>query len=303
MAASYPASIKTFTTKTNKVDLVDAAHMNDVQSEVTAIETELGADVAGSVTDLVTRLFVCIGNNGALRQGTSFPGSPVEGQIFYRTDEDRLYVYDGSGWDAVFSSVGIPNNIQVFTASGTWTRPAGVDTVHVKVVGGGAGGGAGGGSSAANATGGSGGGGGAGGYSEGLIAVTGNAAVTIGAGGAAGAGGGTSSFAGSTTIQATGGSAGGSGGNRSGSTPGIGGTGGTGGVGSGGTLNLSGGSGADGATGYTSGAGSVEGRGGLGGSTLYGSFGAKGSGGNGSTSGSGSASAGIDGYVVVYWAA
>lgn len=34
-------------------------------------------------------------------QGTAFPGSPVEGQVFYRTDLDTFYVYDGSSWVAL----------------------------------------------------------------------------------------------------------------------------------------------------------------------------------------------------------
>ena len=102
MAASYPGSLKSFTNKTNKVDLVDAAHVNDLQNEVVAIETELGVDVAGSATDLVTRLAIMIADSGAVRQGTGFPGSPIEGQLFYRTDEDILYIRDGSSnWDAV----------------------------------------------------------------------------------------------------------------------------------------------------------------------------------------------------------
>ncbi|RKZ09143.1 hypothetical protein DRQ32_08490, partial [bacterium] len=33
--------------------------------------------------------------------GTSFPGSPVEGQPCYRTDEDVLYVYSDSAWTEV----------------------------------------------------------------------------------------------------------------------------------------------------------------------------------------------------------
>lgn len=103
MAASYPGAIKSFTTKTNKVDLVDAAHINDLQLEVSAIETELGADVAGSETDLKTRLFVSIDNDGALRKGTSFPASPKDGQPFYRTDTNTFYIYNGSAWEA-FSS-------------------------------------------------------------------------------------------------------------------------------------------------------------------------------------------------------
>lgn len=104
--AVYPASIVTFTNKTNKVDLVDAAHINTLQDEINAIETELGSDPAGSVTNVKTRLFVSIDNDGALRKGTSFPSSPIEGQPFYRTDEDTLYIYNGSSW---LSSVNLSN--------------------------------------------------------------------------------------------------------------------------------------------------------------------------------------------------
>jgi len=33
-----------------------------------------------------------------LPSGTSFPSSPHESDIFYRTDEKKLYVYNGTGW-------------------------------------------------------------------------------------------------------------------------------------------------------------------------------------------------------------
>ncbi len=96
--ATYPAALITFTTKTNQVDLVDAAHINTAQDEIVAIQTELGTDPAGSATNLKTRLAVSIGDDGAIRKGTSFPGSPIDGQAFYRTDEDTFYIYNGTSW-------------------------------------------------------------------------------------------------------------------------------------------------------------------------------------------------------------
>ena len=70
---------------------------------------------------------------------------------------------------------------QVFTAGGTWTRPAGVDLVYITAIGGGGGGGKGG--SASPFAGGD--GGDSGGYCQRLpVAVSADVTVTIGAGGA-----------------------------------------------------------------------------------------------------------------------
>lgn len=46
MPASFPTSIKSFTTKVDNVDYIAAAHVNDIQLEVVAIETALGASLA-----------------------------------------------------------------------------------------------------------------------------------------------------------------------------------------------------------------------------------------------------------------
>lgn len=49
MAASYPTSIKSFTTKVDDVDDVLAEHVNSLQEEVVAIETALGINPKGVV--------------------------------------------------------------------------------------------------------------------------------------------------------------------------------------------------------------------------------------------------------------
>lgn len=62
--ASYPGAIKNFLVLEDGVDKVIAAHPNDRAAEITAIETELGTDVAGSAADLKTRLAVSINADG-----------------------------------------------------------------------------------------------------------------------------------------------------------------------------------------------------------------------------------------------
>lgn len=67
MAASYPAAIKNFSAVVNGVTKLVAALFNSPYDEITAIETELGTDVAGTVSDLKTRLAVAINNDGTLK--------------------------------------------------------------------------------------------------------------------------------------------------------------------------------------------------------------------------------------------
>jgi len=68
---AYPAALDSFTTKTDGVTEVLAAHVNDLQAAVVNIETELGTDPAGSLTDVKTRLLKSISAAGLLNFAAS----------------------------------------------------------------------------------------------------------------------------------------------------------------------------------------------------------------------------------------
>lgn len=67
MAASYPSAVKNFSAVVNGVTKLVASLFNAGYDEITAIETELGTDPAGSLTDVKTRLAVSLNNNGTLK--------------------------------------------------------------------------------------------------------------------------------------------------------------------------------------------------------------------------------------------
>ena len=133
---------------------------------------------------------------------------------------DRVLTSDGTNWTSSEASGGGYASMQSFTSSGTWTKPAGIKTVLVKLVASGA-------SGNHNCM-----GGGAGGYSEKTIDVTSIASVsvTVGAARTSGNQAGLSSSFGSH-CSATGGFLGAS---ARGGKPGV---------GSGGDINLYGGGG------------------------------------------------------------
>lgn len=85
MAAVYPTSLKSFTTKQNKVDLVDAAHINDLQSEVVALQTYVGTNPHGSMPNVAARLNSMLNPSGYLISSAGVPQPTAPGFLWYDT--------------------------------------------------------------------------------------------------------------------------------------------------------------------------------------------------------------------------
>lgn len=165
------------------------------------------------------------GSGSLVLDGLSWPNADGSADQLLKTDgSGNLSFVDAGGGGGLQS-------VQVFTASGTWTKPAGISKVKVTVVGGGGGGGGG----NTGDVGGSGGGGG--GNAIEYIDVTGtsSATVTIGAAGSAGSAGGSGGTGGTSSFGSFCSATGGSGGVSNGTTV-V-----SGGSGSGGDININGG--------------------------------------------------------------
>lgn len=215
------------------------------------------------------------------RTGTALAGGELVSGSLVTIEYDGTYFRIVSG--ATDSAATTGPTEQIFTSSGTWTRPAGCKRAEVFVQGaGGGGGGTGATDDAGN------GGGGAGGTAIAILDVTtiASATITIGAGGAGatngnGTAGGNSSWSdGTNTLTGNGGSGGVE--NEAG---------GAGGTATGGTLNITGGDGDGGGDGDSV---THGGKGGAGGASYFGGGGAGGfsdnsaqTGGDGNAPGSG----------------
>jgi len=131
----YPTSVITFTTKTNEVDDVEAAHVNTLQDEVIALQQYVGTNPHGSKNNLADRLNVMINGSGAINGGTGFPAQTTPMRLFYRTDSETLYIrradnsaeqaIGGAPTNLLFSWVGKDDSdtSQNGTGQGLWQGP------------------------------------------------------------------------------------------------------------------------------------------------------------------------------------
>lgn len=91
---SYPASLDSFTPKTDNVDNVVANDVNELQTAIVNIETELGTDPAGSAADLKTRLKRTLSDAGLLNfeaatELTISAGAITITQNYHRVDTEN----------------------------------------------------------------------------------------------------------------------------------------------------------------------------------------------------------------------
>lgn len=82
------------------VNEILSSHFNGPASAIIGLQGILGSatSLRGSRTDLASRLATCLGATGAISGGSAFPTSPtpVDGQLFWRTDLKQLHLYDGA---------------------------------------------------------------------------------------------------------------------------------------------------------------------------------------------------------------
>jgi len=110
MAAAYPGTIKTFSTKAPG-EAIASSHINDLQNEVVAVETQLGVN-AGTWTEYTPSVFAA---TGTLTSYTSFGRYCRIGKVvicyLYITITDN-----GTGSVAIITNLPVP---MVYGAIGT----------------------------------------------------------------------------------------------------------------------------------------------------------------------------------------
>jgi hypothetical protein len=97
--STYPGTLDGFTGKTDSVDDVLAADVNELQSAISAIETELGVDPAGSVADVVTRLSRSLDGAGMLDFLTPEDLTVTSGAVAVGRNYSTLDTEGGAGTD------------------------------------------------------------------------------------------------------------------------------------------------------------------------------------------------------------
>jgi len=125
----YPAALFTKTVVADDPGGTEilAAHHNDQDDEILAIETELGTDVAGSLTNLKTRLAVALSDAGVLEFADSTVLTITSGAITLTQNWHRVATEGGAGTDDLATINGLANDGTVL-----FFRPSTANDVVIK---------------------------------------------------------------------------------------------------------------------------------------------------------------------------
>jgi len=118
VSATYPDSIQVFTTKVDKVDVVDDDHINQMQEEIIALQTFIGTNPEGQQGSFADRVNAQLDGSGYIIGSDGVPFLTAPRKLYYRTDEEQLYIVKttgvpqavgGSLSNVVFSWAGVDN--------------------------------------------------------------------------------------------------------------------------------------------------------------------------------------------------
>ena len=90
--STYPSGILVKADVVNEVDDVDQNDHNILKGEIIALQTYIGTNPHGSKNNLVDRLAICLSTNGAINGSSGFPANTTPLRLFYRTDQETLYI-------------------------------------------------------------------------------------------------------------------------------------------------------------------------------------------------------------------
>jgi hypothetical protein len=113
MAATYPAGVKTFTTKVDGVDDILAEHINSPQEEIVAIETDLLGDRAAG--------WVSAGETWTYASATSFTISGDKTGKYQKGDKIKLTQTTVKYFYITAVSYGAPNTTVTVTGGNDYT--------------------------------------------------------------------------------------------------------------------------------------------------------------------------------------
>ena len=129
--ASYPSAIKSFTTKVDNVDDVEAEHINSLQDEVVAIQTALGAGLSNPVVQIVdSRTAAAIDITAVIPADDTIPqisegGEAISLTITPKSSSNTLLI------QVVFNGQELSNlsNNMILALFASWSGHAGTDAI------------------------------------------------------------------------------------------------------------------------------------------------------------------------------